>query len=239
MLTRNVRDDNAAWASFRESLRVDKPGILEQAEASKKDLFEHSNSANHTKRPHAGRLSSARSRRTVMHDADDDTSSDYSPSPTAKRSKYLRRSPAVKNPKPASPTQLPRVAKGQAVRQNVTNRRGRARNIQASAEEQKHLRAAVDEGIPTDGICTYCQRRVSKRAPDLRRHMRTHLPAEIRCTGVPLEKACLEDIPAGASPYLHEGQAYIGGCMKLFSRKDALKRHLDNANTVCISKKSV
>jgi hypothetical protein len=32
------------------------------------------------------------------------------------------------------------------------------------------------------------------------------------------------------------GQERIGGCMQTFSRRDALKRHLDNAHVVCVGR---
>jgi hypothetical protein len=41
-----------------------------------------------------------------------------------------------------------------------------------------------------------------------------------------------ECIKAGA--YDFRGRLMIGGCMKTFARRDALKRHVDNLNIPCV-----
>jgi hypothetical protein len=94
--------------------------------------------------------------------------------------------------------------------------------------------------------CDYVQK--NQRIPDLKRHVVTHdrwmEPGKWTCCGVGMERAYLygkgieegmtdeECIKAGA--YMFNGRLMIGGCMKTFARRDALKRHVDNPNISCV-----
>ena len=84
--------------------------------------------------------------------------------------------------------------------------------------------------------CKWVQR--NHRTPDLKRHIRTHTrlqrPAQWVCCGVPVDDAKDYALPADAKPYAWGGDMMIGGCCKEFSRRDALKRHLDNDHISCI-----
>ncbi|KAF9241168.1 hypothetical protein BU15DRAFT_61117 [Melanogaster broomeanus] len=84
--------------------------------------------------------------------------------------------------------------------------------------------------------CKWVQR--NHRTPDLKRHIRTHTrlqrPAQWICCGVPLRDAKNYDLPEDAKPYIRDGVTMIGGCGKEFSRRDALKRHLDNEHLTCV-----
>lgn len=87
--------------------------------------------------------------------------------------------------------------------------------------------------------CPYCkwvQR--NHRTPDLKRHIRTHTrlerPAQWVCCGVSVEDAKNYNLPADAEPYIWGGEEMVGGCCKEFSRRDALKRHLDNEHISCV-----
>ena len=96
--------------------------------------------------------------------------------------------------------------------------------------------------------CNHVQK--NRRIPDLKRHIETHnrwrKPEKWVCCGVGVDKAHLYDkrikqgmsdderIEAGA--YEFRGRLMIGGCMKTFSRRDALKRHLDNHRIPCIGR---
>ena len=87
----------------------------------------------------------------------------------------------------------------------------------------------------------------NRRIPDLKRHIETHSrwrkPEKWICCGVGVDRAHLygkgirlgmtdeERIEAGA--YEFRGRLMIGGCMKSFARRDALKRHVDNSNIPC------
>lgn len=86
---------------------------------------------------------------------------------------------------------------------------------------------------PTDSwkcpYCAYVQRK--RRAPDLRRHIDTHLGDDNFlwvCCGVPEGEAQAEGVPEEllGDKFHFEGQTFVGGCRKTFSRRDALKRHL-------------
>ena len=94
--------------------------------------------------------------------------------------------------------------------------------------------------------CDYEQK--NRRIPDLRRHVVTHdrwmEPGKWTCCGVGMERAFMygrgieegmteeEQIEAGA--YMFRGRLMIGGCLKTFARRDALKRHVDNPKIPCI-----
>ena len=94
--------------------------------------------------------------------------------------------------------------------------------------------------------CDHTQK--NQRIPDLKRHILTHdrwmEPEKWICCGVSMDIAHLyargieegmteeEQIKAGA--YMFRGQLRIGGCLKTFARRDALKRHIDNRNLPCI-----
>lgn len=82
--------------------------------------------------------------------------------------------------------------------------------------------------------CSHCSYQTSRKL-DMPRHMETHSKpasneAEFICCGLPLE-----DVPGytGEIRY-HEGRAMAGGCVKTFSRKDSLLRHLRLREGRCI-----
>lgn len=173
----------------------------------------------------------------VFHDSNEDvysesdgngTEDEYVPSPTLGSRKRHR------SARPASCT---RTAASQ--KRNASPKRARhsplARNIQAAPGV--HSESPVTKSNPW--ACPYCrwvQR--NHRTPDLKRHIRTHTrlqrPAQWVCCGVPLQDAENYSIPADAKSYAWAGETMIGGCCKEFSRRDALKRHLDNDHINCV-----
>ena len=89
-------------------------------------------------------------------------------------------------------------------------------------------------------VCPECGwKQINKRLPDFKRHLRTHTRPDEGdqsqgwwCKGVLLKDAHGFNIPKGAESFKFLGQERIGGCMRTFSRRDALKRHLDNGTCV-------
>ncbi|CDO77004.1 hypothetical protein BN946_scf184298.g31 [Trametes cinnabarina] len=91
--------------------------------------------------------------------------------------------------------------------------------------------------------CPYCPYvQGSRRSPDLKRHVKTHFPLDSTdepewiCCGVPLQDAQALGVPQGVSleeAFVYGGQAMVGGCRKVFSRRDALKRHLGKRKGIC------
>ncbi|PIL23212.1 hypothetical protein GSI_14521 [Ganoderma sinense ZZ0214-1] len=87
--------------------------------------------------------------------------------------------------------------------------------------------------------CPYVQR--NRRSPDLKRHVETHTrSAHIAawvCCGVPASNAVELGMPPEAvrdAPLFDfDGVTMIGGCRKVFSRRDALIRHLRKREGVC------
>jgi len=96
--------------------------------------------------------------------------------------------------------------------------------------------------------CDYVQK--NQRIPDLKRHVVTHdrwmEPEKWTCCGVTVDMAHLYDTSVGegmtegeqikAGTYMFRGQLMIGGCLKTFARRDALKRHVDNPNISCVGR---
>ena len=94
--------------------------------------------------------------------------------------------------------------------------------------------------------CDYVQK--NRRVPDLKRHTVTHdrwlEPDKWICCGVAIDNAHLygiamekgmnEEELAKTGAYMFRGKLMVGGCLKTFARRDALKRHVDNSNISCI-----
>lgn len=119
-----------------------------------------------------------------------------------------------------------------------------SRNIQCEGTGPFVEKGSLFE-CPVPG-CEYIQD--NHRVPDLKRHIETHdrwrRPDRWICCGVETDVAHLyrEGITQGmsdeeytkAGAYLFRGRLMVGGCMKTFSRRDALKRHVDNPNIPCV-----
>ena len=129
-----------------------------------------------------------------------------------------------------------------------------SRNKQATTiDQEEYIRlklslCQVNRGGPNDLDCPvegchYIQ--MNGRMPDLRRHIRTHIrkDAEIRCKGVPWQDFMQHRHPfptiSDEQPYAvpNEDGLWIGGCLKTFSRADALKRHLRNTSCMGLDHK--
>ncbi|KAI0917321.1 hypothetical protein AcW1_007462 [Taiwanofungus camphoratus] len=172
--------------------------------------------------------------------------SEYVPSPRVSpaRRRHVRRATARKQrPSPyahASPASTPPLspASSRSPSSGASPRSPRAgprpRNIQAPLLFEVATAAAKDSFACPQ--CPYVQ--LNRRRPDLTRHIATHFssadPGKWTCCGVPVERAAEYGVTDISNPYVYEGQLMVGGCQKTFSRRDALKRHLDNDNISCI-----
>ncbi|KIJ62586.1 hypothetical protein HYDPIDRAFT_135675 [Hydnomerulius pinastri MD-312] len=163
----------------------------------------------------------------------DATEDEYIPSPTTNSGKR-RRSTRFATAPPSEPAQSRNLEGEHAAPPAKRPRHSPLpRNVQATPGDA----AASTKSNPW--ACPYCkwvQR--NHRTPDLKRHIRTHTrlqrPAQWVCCGVPLKDAKNFELPEGAEPYAWAGEMMIGGCGKEFSRRDALKRHLDNDHITCV-----
>ena len=131
-----------------------------------------------------------------------------------------------------------------ANRSHPYRRNAPPRNLQCEGPVS-YTNTGSDFRCPVVG-CDHTQE--NRRIPDLKRHILTHRrlvePEKWICCGVGMERAHLyregikqgmtdeERIKAGADEF--GGRLTIGGCMKTFSRKDALKRHVDNSKGHCL-----
>ncbi|KAJ7147118.1 hypothetical protein C8R43DRAFT_1011955 [Mycena crocata] len=115
-----------------------------------------------------------------------------------------------------------------------------SRNKQATLAEIQRVERSDGFDEFTCGVCGWVQR--NKRVPDFKRHVKTHQRAfeeentekGWRCKGVLLNEANDWAVGIDAPQYEFRNQRRVGGCMKTFSRRDALKRHLDNPNVDCV-----
>ncbi|KAI5896712.1 uncharacterized protein SCHCODRAFT_02615623 [Schizophyllum commune H4-8] len=110
-------------------------------------------------------------------------------------------------------------------RKRHSAKNGHTRNkIYSNAQIDEHIKHMKSrEG--SDFSCTLCQR-ILKRKPELWRHADTHRGKSPRwaCLGVPV--AMRDKVPASLREYGPPEDRRVGGCLKLFSRKDSLQRHL-------------
>lgn len=161
-------------------------------------------------------------------DSDDD---EYIPSPSL-NSRKRRRTTRTRVSTSAPPASAVRVA-------NISHAAKRSRCSPPSRNVQAMPGTVSTVPKNNPWACPYCkwvQR--NHRTPDLKRHIRTHTrferPAQWICCGVPLKDAGRHALPEGAEPYNWQGKMMIGGCGREFSRRDALKRHLDNEHITCV-----
>jgi hypothetical protein len=138
-----------------------------------------------------------------------------------------------------------------------TSRRTRgsapSRNRQAAKDQVEDIRVKlslcrVRREKLNDLVCpvTDCQyEQLNGRMPDFRRHIKTHIPkeAEIRCKGIQWQdfirhRRLFPKISVDERPYAVPGEdgLWIGGCLKTFSRADALRRHRRNTSCVALDR---
>ena len=121
-----------------------------------------------------------------------------------------------------------------------------SRNKQASHATSRVISRVMNSNLREQAnvkfVCPECGwRQINKRIPDFKRHLKTHLRPKDGdhssghwCCGVRVEDAREYTIQPDATPYKFQEHQRIGGCMRTFSRRDALKRHIANANNSCV-----
>ncbi|KAH8104580.1 hypothetical protein BXZ70DRAFT_904752 [Cristinia sonorae] len=170
----------------------------------------------------------------------DDGGDEYIPSPRIqprdrRTFKYAYASPRSQSPTSSTSSSEPRFGYPDLSKEAIF-RRTKPRHEQSSAPID------VDRMLGTSGRwrcphphCHYVQK--NRRMPDFKRHLQTHTrflePEKWICCGVPIPQADSTTIATSAvTPFA--GEDMVGGCWKVFSRRDALKRHLDNKNIPCL-----
>jgi hypothetical protein len=155
---------------------------------------------------------------TDSGDAFDDDDDDYLPSPSVSPRKRLSALPHA--PTRAAPT---------------TTRLPGKRRTSVARSKTAHSGFSAPDARWTCPYCGYYQS--NRRTPDLNRHIRIHTrkdhPEMWVCQGVPVEEAVNYNLQSDVGTTMWNGKLMIGGCMRAFSRRDALKRHLDNNQIGC------
>lgn len=165
----------------------------------------------------------------------DDDDDEYLPSPTSNSRKRHRATRTRATTTTISSAPPPLAESVATISRPAKRSRGSppSRNVQAVPGTVSSVPRSNPWACP---YCKWVQR--NHRTPDLKRHIRTHTrferPALWVCCGVPLKDAERYTLPEGAEPYNWQGKMMIGGCGREFSRRDALKRHLDNDHITCI-----
>ena len=184
----------------------------------------------------------------------DDDEEEYRPTRATSSKKQKKRKAASKDKPSRHATFSPAHSTSKSEKSVTSSRAHRrshpykrpisSRNFQRE-NGSKLINKESDFQCPVVG-CDYVQE--NRRIPDLKRHVVTHdrwmEPEKRTCCGVGMERAYLygkgiekgmteeEQIKAGAC--IFKGQLMIGGCLKTFARRDALKRHVDNSNIPCV-----
>ncbi|KAJ7202011.1 hypothetical protein C8J57DRAFT_1095209, partial [Mycena rebaudengoi] len=103
--------------------------------------------------------------------------------------------------------------------------------------------AIVRKGRLKCSECGWVQ--TNQRLADFSRHLKSHLrrsdeqlSKEWRCEGVLADDAGKYGLDASGA-YTSRGHLRVGGCMKTFSRRDSLMRHLANTKCPCIGVPSI
>ncbi|KAK7442226.1 hypothetical protein VKT23_016197 [Stygiomarasmius scandens] len=197
--------------------------------------------------PRTKRPQTAANRDEEAHSTEDE----YRPSPSPPPQPYKRRRATPSNP--SKSRSAPKNAKARnrnlTRRQNGQSPQQPSRNLQSTNPWIERLYANDPEAVSwlesCNFVCTECGWvQHSRRMPDFSRHVITHRrpPAGDTscgwwCKGVLVEQRHLyPQIPEDAPVYEFRGRKRVGGCLKTFSRRDALSRHLDNVNVGCVGK---
>ncbi|KAJ7025397.1 hypothetical protein C8F04DRAFT_1269281 [Mycena alexandri] len=175
-------------------------------------------------------------------DASDD---EYMPSPSLNPRKRARSaSPASSGHTSVSPP-ASASSSSSSTSSEHRNKRPRlpppSRNRQATVAEIQRVETSDDFNDFVCGVCGWVQKNM--RVPDFKRHLKTHQRVSDegaqkgwRCKGVLVSEATDYGLDTDAPTYTFLGHERVGGCMKTFSRRDALKRHLDNENVSCVGR---
>ncbi|KAF8967060.1 hypothetical protein BDZ97DRAFT_2057074 [Flammula alnicola] len=174
----------------------------------------------------------------------DDKDEDYQPSSSRKRrrSDSLDLYPAIIEKKARLSTPAPAS----------TSKRTRVSPLSRNTQASRNTAAALIQKVNCtradikNFVCPECGwEQKNHRMPDFKRHLRTHLRVDnddhgsgYWCHGVELRDADAYGVAPDAKQDSFKGKTMVGGCMRSFSRRDALKRHLDNANMTCVGYKN-
>jgi hypothetical protein len=167
------------------------------------------------------------------------TEDEYSPSPSASPS---RKRPARSQSTSPSRRSIASVPLSPSPSTPSSHRSKRFRtstspqSVQTSLEDESGNERKKEDFICH--ICSWIQK--NSRVPDLERHIITHGQSQWLCCGAPLGTRAADrfmvrrPILVEKTRFRHCDTELVVGCQTLFSRRDTLKRHLDNRHIGCI-----
>ena len=148
--------------------------------------------------------------------------------------------------RPNSSTARKRPAKMSAQSTSQARPTKRARGPPPSRNKQVISAAAIEMAVTSQNptfVCPECGwNQTNQRLPDFKRHLLTHTRSSENtdkgwwCKGVLVKDAAHYRISKTSEKYLFRNEWRLGGCLRTFSRRDALKRHLDNSNVACVGR---
>lgn len=174
---------------------------------------------------------------TLFSDRESSPESEYLPSPPSPRGKGKARKTLQQSSKKQRHFKLAANEAARAHRRRQVTRPPPLRN-KLSRDPEK-IRLVINKRLAKrlNYTCLECDwRQENERAADFYRHLQTHLPeGRFECRGVLLSELGDYDIPDEVSPYQLDNEWRIGGCQITFSRRDALRRHLQNPKSRCVA----
>ncbi|EKM51905.1 uncharacterized protein PHACADRAFT_177314 [Phanerochaete carnosa HHB-10118-sp] len=188
----------------------------------------------------------------------DDADEDYTPRRAShKKPTHAKHSHSVAKPSPSSTSRTARTTRVNRYSPYTSPRAGssssasssecgsprtRCPQLKRTSARKEQISAPVPRTQVTSNsskrwncpLCDYVQK--NRRRPDLKRHILGHYQEDKHvCCGVPLHLASHYGVADTAEVVEWRREDRVGGCWQVFSRRDALIRHLKNPKKKCVN----
>lgn len=153
-------------------------------------------------------------------------SSKPTPSKSTASKRRARSAPAAKSP--SSPPVSSPATMSESSPENLTTAPPAA-IMYAKSRSKQLTESDGDWDFDSDGLCPHCE--VTINPHEQQRHRQQHYrddEQEFVCCGDPVESFLTGEEYDRENVVSWKGSEWVGGCWKGFSRKDALRRHVEN-----------